>query len=531
MFYRACSTLTRLARPEGLRLPRLEGEGLRQAQAAREACDFPGALQTMSLSDRLATPEAYLSLQQNRRRCLEALLPFAEDAVTAGRAVDLICAICEESRWSANPSAAHFDDESHPDIDFQSAETGMLLGWTVRLMGNSLSSRVIGKIRYEVRHRLFSPILAHEDYPFMRGRGGRPLTILSDILLSALLLEQNEQRRGQVLKEVTRLLDLVIGERAERAEALADAAADTGAVTDAAVLLRGMSGGRVDLTPDYPTPGWLDQLLFPWLAGDCFCDPVGGDMKARVSGAELFRIAQVAQDTALGNLGAALHRTRPLPSATVTGRLMDAGSFDALAASDSRPPRIKCAATPRSRVMVSRFSGMICALHTGGGRSNAGGFVLLSGEAPILVEGEDYGNLPIIGSRKQLSTPDLACEAELNLRDDRDTLSVELTHAWPAGLCHSCQRTAIVQRRDQTLRLVDAFDLAEPAVITFQFHTPEVPEPLENGLRLGQVSFTWEDPLTLALEPLPGVEGVMRISLTTRSAVTRSFFTFNFARM
>ena len=193
------------------------------------------------------------------------------------------------------------------------------------------------------------------------------------------------------------------------------------------------------------------------------------------------------------------------------------------------PPRIKCAATPRNRVMVSRFGGMTCALHTGGGMRNAGGLQLFCDGAPILVEMPGYSNLPLIGGREQMDVPDLACEADCSLKPDRDTLSVELTHAWPAGPVRACQRTAMVQREERALRVVDAIDLAEPAAVAFRFYTPQIPEPMDGGFRLGEVEFTWEGALTPRVAAVPELEGLSLIELTTPAPVTRAFFTFNFS--
>ena len=527
MFYRGYSILTALSRAEALPSPAAQGVARAQAEDnARTA--MRRSFADLPLSARLREPEAYRALQRERRDCLEALIAAAPDAAAVEKILDLICLVCEESRWSENPDGAPFDDDAHPDIDFQCAETAVLLGWTARAMGDRLTTRTANKVLYEVRRRVFSPFLAHEDYPFMRGRGPRPLCVLTDILLSAILLETSPQRRASILKQALRMLDQAIDRRSERVEALADAVAETGAITDLAALLRRLTRGQLDLTPSYPTPDWLDQLLYPWLEGECFCDPAGGDMRPGLSGAELYRIGFAANDDALTALGARLNRADPLPSATVTGRLMDVGCRAALEAEARKVPRIKCAATLRNRVMVSRFSGMTCAVHTGGGRSNAGGVMLFCDGEPVLVETPDAANLPTVGGRPQLPRPDLACEAEYDLRPDRDTMSVELTHAWPAGLLNSCQRTAMIQRADAALRLVDAFELAESAVIAFRFHTPVQPGPLTGGLRLGSVDFTWEGSLTPTVSPIEG--GLYRITLTTPAPVLRGFYTFNFAR-
>ena len=527
MFYRGYSTLASLARPGSLPSPRVQGAARPELEEAamramqRELTDMP-------VSARLGEPEKYLSLQRARRQCLEALIVMDPDEASMKRMIDLIGMIVEESHWSENPTGAPFDDGIHPEIDFQAAETLMLLGWTARALGDRLTTRVSGKLLYEARRRVFSPFLAHEDYRFMRGRGRRPLSILSDILLSAILLETSEQRRNAILKQVLRLLDQAIDARSARVEPLEDALADTGAITDLAMLLRRLTRGQLDPTPVYPTPDWLDQLLYPWLEGEYFCDPAGNGMTPRLSGAELFRIGLSVNDEALTALGTFLHQARRIPSATITGRLQDLACQGMLEAETRKPPRIKCAATPRNRVMVSRFSGMTCCVHTGGSRANAGGLTLFCDGAPVLIEGGGAVNLPLIGGRRQLDIPELECVAEYDLKPGRDTMSVDLTPAWTPGLLNSCQRTAIIQRSDAVLRLVDAFDLAEPSVIVFRFHTPLKPGHITGGLRLGSVDFSWEGELTATFDEADG--GLYRIELTTPAPVSRAFYTFNFAR-
>lgn len=527
MFYRGYSLLASLARPEALPSPRVQGASRpEQAEAVMRA--MQRELGDMPVSARLQNPAAYLALQQARRQCLETLIAAEPDEAMLRRMIDLAGMIVEESRWSENPTGAPFDDDAHPEIDFQCAETLTLLSWFSRALGDRLTSRVSGKLLYEARRRVFSPFLAHEDYRFMRGRGRRPLSILSDILLSAILLETSEQRRNAILKQAMRMIDQAVDARPGRVEPLADAVADTGAVTDLAMLLRKVTRGQLDLTPTYPTPDWLDQLLYPWLEGEYFCDPAGGGMQPAISGAELFRIGLAANDDALTALGAHLHRARHMPSATLTGRLTDVSCHTMLEAEIRKPPRIKCAATPRNRVMVSRFCGMTCCMHSGGNRANAGGLMLFCEGAPILVEGEDTLNLPRIGGRDQLDCPEPDCVAEYDLRPERDTMTIDLTHAWTPGLLNSYQRTAMVQRPDAVLRLVDAFDLAEASVIAFRFHTPVKPEMIADGLRLGQVDFTWEGQLNMSFAPLDS--GLTRIELVTPAPVSRAFYTFNFAR-
>ena len=552
MFLRNYQALSALARPEGLPSPQATGAARERAQAAAQLAmgrDLP----SMPLSRRLNDPAAYRRLQRGRRQALEALMLAEIDGAGLERAVDLICMICEESTWSANEKGAPFDDEQHPAIDFQCAETLSLLAWTQRSLGERLGSRVSGKLLYEARRRVFSPFLAHTDYPFMRfggamgASGGRPLCVLSDILLAAILLETDAARRGAVLKLALRLIDQAIQTRESRPLPLPDELAETAAITDLTLLLRKLTRGEVDLTADYPTPDWLDGLLFPWLAGDAFLDPIAGGMRPAIPGQELFRVGLAANDEALTALGAALHRAHKLPSATVTGRALDLSCAGMLAAEDGRPPRLKHAATARNRLMLSRFGALSCAIHSGGGQGNAGSLVLFHGEKPILIEAPGCADVPVIGLFAQLDAPRTEapeaafggdiCPADFEVQPDREILSVDLTRAYPAKAgARSVQRTAMVLRSEASLRLVDAFDLEAPLPVTVRLFTPQKPERLLSGVRLGPVDLSWEGDLGCDIAPTgtrfpegdAAGEAVYRVTLTSRESLARGFITFNF---
>ena len=553
MFFRGYNLITTLARPESLPAPLAAGAAKERAQAAAQLAMSrdPG---DMLLSQRLADPAAYLRVQRGRRQALEALIAAEADAQALERVVDLICLVAEESTWSANPKGTPFDDDQHPVIDFQCAETLMLLAWTQRGLGERLGSRVCGKLQYEARRRVFSPFLAHADYPFMRfvgpksARSGRPLCILSDILLSAVLLESDAGRRAAIFKQALRLIDQAVQAKGRAVVPLADELAETAAATDLCLLLRKLTRGEMDLTNDCPAPDWLDALLFPWLEGDCFADPATGDMRPALSGQELFRVGLAANDEALTALGASLHRMDPRPSATVTGRLLDAACWAMLSAQSDKPPRLKHAATPHNRVMLSRMGGMTCALHTGGDRGNAGALLMFAGGEPILVEAPGQASLPLIGGLNQLnapgeSAPEAAfgadvCPADFEVRDDGEVMSVDLTHAWPARAgARSAQRTVMALRREKTFQLVDAFDLEKPAPVAFRFITPQVPEKLENGVRLGPVGLTWQGDMACDIAPLSArftgagasERPLYRVSLTSPGPVSRGFFAFAFS--
>ena len=547
MFTRGYTALVSLARSEALPAPRAPGALREWAQNGAQLA-LRRELPAMKLSERLADPAGYRRLQRARRQALEALLLVEPDGEVVRRATDLICMIAEESAWSANPGGVPFEDEHHPEIDFQAAETAMLFAWTARGLGEALDPRVSAKLLYEVRRRLFSPYLAHGDYPFMRGRGPRPLCALSDILLCLILMETDSARRNAVLKPLLRQLDQAVNALTGRTMPLADRLAETGAVTDLCLLLRKATRGELDLTEIYPTPDWLDALLYPWLEGEYFLDPATRNMRPALSGQEVFRIGLAANDEALTALGARLDRASKLPSATLTGRLMDMGCAGMLSAEAGKPPRIKRAATPFNRMMISRFGSLTFAMHTGGGQGNAGNVVLFFGKEPLLVEVPEEANLPVISRYRQADNPGLLgsgasfdadpCPADFQLQADQEMMSIDLTRAWPmeAGM-RSCQRTAIILRREGVVRLLDAIELETTSEVSFRFVTPQTPTRLMCGLRLGPVDLTWEGELKADIAPLgrsfPANDAtgdpLYRIELKAVANAGRSFFNFSFS--
>jgi len=560
VFFRGYSILISMARPEALPSPLATGPAKEWAHAGAHLA-MSRDLPAMSLSQRLSDPGAYLRLQRGRRQALEALMAVEIDGPRLERAIDLICMIVEESAWAENPKGAPFDDDQHPRIDFQCAETLMLLAWVHRAMGDRLGARISAKLLYEARRRVFAPFLAHTDYPFMRfvgpraAQADRPLCILSDILLSCALLETDAGRRAAVMKQALRQIDQAVQARDARTVSLADELAETAAVTDLCTLLRKLTRGQMDLTEVYPTPDWLDALLIPWIDGDCFVDPATGNMKPALSGQALFRVGLASGDEALTALGAMLHRESRVPSATVTGRMLDLSCAGMLSVQEDRPPKLRHAATARNRLMLSRFSGMTCALHAGGDRGNAGSVVFFADGRPILVETPNRASLPLIDGVSQLAapgdnTPEAAfgadvCPADFESQPERDLMSVDLTHAWPARTgARSIQRTAMVLRRDEALRLVDAFDLEKPAVVAFRFITPQRPETIRpdgttpEGVRLGPVILSWEGGMRCDVavldERFPTGEAdgaaLYCVTLTPPGPVGRGFFAFNFSK-
>lgn len=485
-------------------------------RAARRA--LTQEIRVPPLSERLEKPEAYLALQRQRRDALEALLVAGEDGGCV-RTLDLICAICEESRWAAG-AGAPFEDEAHPEIDLQAADTAALLGWARCLRGEALdrrSGRIRARMLLEARRRVIDPLLAQEDYL-------SSTAVLCAAATALIFLEDDPARLSLALKPLLRMLEAAYACAQNALEPLETRLEDACAIADFAFVLHRATAGAANLAGAVPYCAWLDELLFAHVEDDWFFGCAEGVCRARVSGAALYRLGALCGDDALRALGARLHRVRALPSSTATGRLLDVSLEEDLAALGAPAPRLKHAALEDGRLMLARGAGFFCALSSGGNRANAGHFCVFVERAPVLVEGRFA--LPQLARPLSPPTPDW------DFSDDgRAIMGVDVTPAYPqeAGI-RAHQRTLLLAREDRGAQLVDVFDLAKPIEARYVFHTPYLPSFFDGGVRLGPMILTWEGrPETHArrLAPTPDFpEGLFEVALTYPHAEQRAMYTF-----
>lgn len=529
MFTQTYNALMSHYRTDAIEIPRLTG-----AHRARVESDAAQAMllkpEAMLLSERLKQPQRYRTIQKKRRDALLSLLMVEPSATVLERITDLIAMIVEESAWSTHPGRTLFEDENHPDIDLQCAETAVLFGWTALQLGEKLDTRAVSRMRSEVRRRLFKPLLVHDDYDFMRGSCACPMAISADILLAALLLEDDEARVGRLVKPALKLLDDACGRHGRELVPLEEAVTDISAVSDLVRLLRDMTRSFVDLSDSIPTADWLDEILCSWIQDDLFNNPAGNSMQPALSGSDIFRIGDIANDEPLVSLGAHLYHRNHLLSATVTGRILEPAFADRLESTFAKPQRLRYAVLRNNLLMAARIPGLYCSLHAGGRRANAGDIVLYADNSPILTDGGvgcPVCNLPVIAGKSQLDKPSRPCIADFEDREDREIMSVDLTHAYPAACgLRSYQRTALVLRAEHTVRIVDALDLSQPAPVTFRFVCAVKPTVVSSAVRLGSVRMTWEGDFRVAATPMDN--GMTLVELSTLEPVRQAFFTFNF---
>ena len=475
------------------------------------------ALRVPPLSERRAEPKVYAALQRERRRDLEALLVGGID--DGGRALDLLCAICEESRW-AEGAGEVFEDEAHPDIDLQAADTAALLGWAWRLRGTALGAdgaRVHARLLRAARRRVLDPLIACEDYLCSTATYCSAVTAL-------LLLEDDRERLYLALKPLLRRLDAACACAERERTTLSERLTDASALADLAQIVRRVSAGAADLTREAPGEAWLDEILFSHVQDDWFFTCAEGAVRLELSGAAVYRLGCFAGDGALRALGASIHRARSLPSPTCTGRLLDASLRAELEEDFSPAPRLKHAALEDGRLMLARGAGFFCGLTSGGDRGNVGDFCIFLDRACVL----SGGNLPLAQLPRPLSEP----LPDWDFSDaSRAIMGVDVSHAYAADAgVRAHQRTLMLSREEYGAQLVDVFDLAAPQPMRYAFHSPFAPEFFGGGARLGPMLLSWEGRPVADARRLEAGEsfpdGQWELLLTYPEVGPRAMFTF-----
>jgi len=530
MFVKATSILTGsavdsrnipMSRPSDLLSERCAQAALRALQAEPEL---------LSPLERMQAPQTYARIQNRRRAQLESFLWVDSNPQILERIVDLALMICEEPNWSA--SGASVDDPLHPSIDVQAAETGMLLAWILHRHGAKLKElcpRLSRVILDTVRRRLLSPVLAHDDYPFLRGGGSCPALILADLLLTCLLVEVNPSRRQQPLKALLQLLDHISPATPDAGAPYADRLADACALADLARMLKRLTRGELDLTRETPRASRLDDLLIPWITGDYFLDPGGDGMQPDIAAMDLFRLGYLTRYRPLCMLGAQLAQTSSTPAASISGRILSMEYMRAAQDECAPAPKPRRAQSEDGGMMLSRMDHLYAAITGKGSRANAGTITIFHDAAPIIGDlGGAVHSLPLIGGQMPLARPSAPVAADADFSDERDLMSMDLTDAYAADAGLSAyQRTLMTMRSDGTVRLVDAFEFIQPPQsLSFRFSCIQKPLSLRDSVRLGPLTLTWDQDMLPEIAELPG--GGYLLSFTLRQPPRRLICGFRF---
>jgi len=506
---------------------RLGDVGVSMMAMAEELLTQPIA--ALTLSDFLDHPQRWLEAHALRRRRLHTLALAA--AVEGGAKyirplAEILWAICEEGSWIA-PDTARLDpdplpDCDHPRIDLPAAETAMDLSLVCQMAGNALadfSPRLIDRIYRCVENRVIVPFL-EQDLP-----ESEALSLLPGCMTAFLTFVSDDKRRWSCMRRAWRLLDealLLLREDGSVEGGLAEWLCYAETVGDCMELIRTATDGEIDLARlDIPSRLFRNAAR-RFLTGKFFLNPGERDPRPRLDGVRIYRLGDFADDDMVRDLGVYLVKTygiegedRDLWHASYRfTRALD------IQAEKAAPPRLPQCYLPDSQMFIARShsgsdGGFLLAAWGGhNGEKNThldvGNLLLFSNGEPVLCDigsfaDTDLHSLPIVGGfTQQFGRQYRAQDAACRLTEDYALLTLDLSTAYPASAAvYGWQRTAILIREDNSVQLIDAFDLTRRQSVRFCFITPFRPVITPRHVQLGSARLRWEPDLIPGVEEIP----------------------------
>jgi putative sterol carrier protein len=207
-------------------------ESLRQAIVAQGedalTSEWPVLLAVRYLDYARDGNRSKFSRVRSQRRQMLLSMVVAECVEGQGRFLDEIAngiwLICEESSWcvpahiGVQKAGIDLPDTTEPIVDLFAAETSALLAWTDYLLGDKLdvvSTLIRPRVQREIASRILTPCLERDDFWWMgftprRVNNWNPW-INSNWLTSALLMEEDEDRRLAAVAKSMRSIDRFVG--------------------------------------------------------------------------------------------------------------------------------------------------------------------------------------------------------------------------------------------------------------------------------------------------------------------------------
>lgn len=262
--------------------------------------------------------ERHSTISFKKRDVLTELI-LAESMEGKGRFIEAILngvwSICEESYWGVPAHIGHtgLPDVENPVVDLFTAETAAVLALADYFVGDALdkiSPLVRQRIYYETNQRFFSPML-------LKGGGYRWMSkvdpvsnwnpwIMSNWMLSNLLLEKDAERRVAMLYSAIKGLDLYfngLGDDGGCEEGPTYWFAAGGSVFDALDLLQSSTNGLVNIYDVSLVAKMASYVYKAHIDGYYFTNFSDADPILRPDGLMLYRFGVALKDEQLQRFG------------------------------------------------------------------------------------------------------------------------------------------------------------------------------------------------------------------------------------
>lgn len=438
-------------------------------------------------------------------------LVLAESIEGKGRFTEAILngvwSICEESYWGvpAHIRGTGLPDVENPVVDLFAAETASVLSLADYFIGKKLDEinpLIRKRIYHETNHRVFEPMLTRSDkYGWMsktRAVNNWNPWIMSNWILSSLLLEEDESRRAEMVYGAMRGLDLYLnglGEDGGCDEGPSYWFAAGGSVYDCLELLQKSTQNAVNIY-DHPLIEKMASYVYKMhIDGYYFVNFADADPKLRPDGLLLYRFGEALDNTTLKEFGKWAFQT--FPNFKTDGfqrmrRVQNILTIDKIDKAPSTYQPVSDAWFEDIQVMTARTKdGMFLATHGGHNaeshnHNDVGDFMLyLDGEPMIIDAGRgnytartfssqryelwftqsEYHNLPIVNGIGQKAGRQFeAHQVEGKINEEEVSLELNIAAAYPpeAGI-KVWNRSITLDRIKNELELRDNYQLNETA--------------------------------------------------------------------
>ncbi len=493
------------------------------------------------------------------------------DARFDERIADLIWSICEESSWvlpANNPLSMGEDSMPLPDIyqpliDSAAANTAFDLCMVVQMLGEriceAMSPQLVQRIVYEVDRRIIAPFMEAPETSWLCGSRVYTAQCLRGVMMAFLCFVDDDRQRWHCMEKAWGLLSDLLS-RMPQDGSIPDGVSEwlntAGPIVDCLTMMRVATCGKVDLRRELQIQLMCHYPVLCHIAQGWFVNTDAHSMKPELSGPAIYRIGMEVRDAALCDLGAFLLRTQgegekePL----LMHRCINALYRESIEEDKSAPPFRMQGCLNAQSMLVARMKeddehGLALAVYGGhngqiGGHLDAGNMLLFAHGQPVLVdagcfEETHHHNLPRVASCGQLSgAVHRAEDVVYQLEDDFAAISMNLAPLYPPqAKLISWQRSAVYNRVDGVVQLVEIFDLHERKAVEFNFITPCRVNVGEGFAQIGPVRMKWEKGLKAEVEELEVKEEqwtrlwgstLRRLTLTAEKPALRGHYTFTF---
>ena len=486
------------------------------------------------------------------------------------RIADLIWAICEESSWVIpvnNPltmgdNSLPLPDIYEPLVDAAAADTAADLCIAAQALGSRLhriTPQIIMRISYEVNRRIITPFLTAREFNWMCGSKADAAVCLRGVMMAFLTFETDGRRRWQCMHKACELLDRLLNRLPQDGSipgGVSEWQATVDPIMDCLSMIKTATAGKVDASRERMIQLMCHYPVFCHIAQGWFVNPGPQSMRPELSAPAMFRIGYEARDGALRQLGAFLARTQGEgeKERLLLHRCQSAQLRARFESTEGAPPFRQAGCLLAQEILVARMQeddehGLamaICGGNNGqiGGHQDVGNIVLFAHGQPVLVDAGCFSptsmhSLPVIGDREQVTGANRRAEdVSYDLQPEYSMMSMNLAGLYPAEAhIMSWQRSAVYDRTDGMVQLMDVFDLNGFETVRFNFITVCKPVLAERYAQLGPVRLRWEAGLTVSADEIDITEEpwakmwngtLYRLTLTTCEPVNGGQYTFNF---